>query len=211
MAVMSPVLAVVPCGGAPAAEVRATLASLAGQVAQVHLLDDDGAAPSEGNDLPEGLARLVRGELGLAEAGYVLVVPAGVVLARGAVGRLVARTQGLVVTRVVVPGLDPDHPCALWRAAWVRGEGLDLAALALAGVELDRERLSAGDPRVRAWVPADEVGAELVTRLGPEARRWARAAGARLAVTARLARVRRRLGAVRRARALRAQRLAQGE
>lgn len=214
MAVMSPVLAVVHRGSASAAELSATLSSLVGQVSAVQLVattpDDVGTAPADDALLPASVERLVRSSVHPDAVERVLVVPAGVVLARGAVARLTARAAapGRVVTRVLVPGLAAERPLALWRGDWVRGAGLDAGSIATAGVELDRERLDHGDPRVRSWVPADEVGAALVPQTGPSLARWSWRTGARLSVRSRVAVVRSRLGQLRRSRALGKQRRA---
>ena len=205
MAVMPPVLAVVHRGSAPEADLLATLSSLAGQVTAVRLV---GATPDDGASLPERFARLVRSSVDPDAVELVLVVPAGVVLARGAVARLAARAAvpGRAVTRVLLPDLGAERPVAAWRGDWVRSAGLGADVLATAGVEVDRERLDHADPRARAWVPADEIGAALVSQCGPSLARWSWRTGTRLAVRSRIADVRSRLGQLRRARALRKQR-----
>jgi len=183
MAVMRPVLAVVDPAGASAAELDATRASLRGQVAAVHVL-------GEGSASLDGVAA-------------VLVLPAGIVLARGALARLArhAAMPGRQVTRVFLPGL--DRPVALWRLELVRRAGLSLEQLARGGTELERPLLDPADGRARAWVPADEIGVE---RAEKASRTWPWVAGLRLGAAARVAGVRSRLGQLKRARALEAQR-----
>lgn len=176
MAVMRLPVAIV--GPGPDADRRRTLASLRGQVRAV-------LGPGE-VDLP-----------GDAEA--LLVVPAGVSLARGAVRRLSRRAAGRRLVRVFLPGL--ERPLAWWDAGLVREAGLSPGRLVAAGPELERELLDPQDGRARAWVPADEVGAS--TRGGGA---WAWRTGAALALRAAVAPLRSRAGQVKRARALRRQR-----
>ncbi len=205
MAGMRPVPAVVPVGTASRTELLATLASLLGQVAYVCIV---GEVPDDGARLPDRLAHLVRTDLDLGARDGALVVPAGVVLARGAVTRLAERASvpGRIVTRVFLPGLTAIGPVTRWDAAWLRDRELDAPQIAAASPDLDRDLFDHTDPRVRAWVPADEIGVALLADLGDDPAGWSRRTGRRLALTGRLAPARSWAGAVRRSRALRAQR-----
>ncbi len=186
---IAPVRAVVTWAHWSADERAAVRASLRGQVAQVRAVDEP-AAPGR---------------------GPVLVVTSPVVFAWGAVDRLRARAEqsGRVVTRVLVPQAEPTS-VALWSAAWLDRSAVRPDLLVEGGLDFDRERLPHGDPQVRAWVRADEIGAQRFTGDRAAALRWAGVEGVRLTVRHGVKTVRHALGPLRRATTLALQRRAHG-
>ncbi|WP_027286894.1 hypothetical protein [Ruania albidiflava] len=193
----SDVLALVAAHGWRPEQVRAVSGSLAGQVGRIQVLSPSRAvtaAPPRVGASPD------------APAGFVLVVTAPVVFARGAVRRLLRmRTQSTAVVRVLLPEGGPAD-VALWSQAWLQTEHVGTDRLLALGLDFDRERMPAGDPRVRIWTRGDDLGiVPLATVPAPPAR-WARAEGGKLWLRAVLTALRGRAGAVRRARQLARQR-----
>ena len=144
---------------------------------------------------------------GTVEHSDLLVVTSPVVFAPGGVRALLrfASAPGRIVTRVLLPGGEPTD-IALWSAAWLRRQDVDLHRIAEYGLDFDRRHLPGDDPQARAWVRADEVG---ITPISPGAGRPKGSplvAGLRLGTGRATTSARAVLGRIRRTRALARQR-----
>jgi len=191
------VLALVAAHGWRPDQVRAVRDSLAGQVGRVQVLSPSSPVtaepPAPGPSPDVGVA-------------YVLVVTSPVVFAGGAVHRLLReRTEGTAVVRVLLPEGRPGD-VALWSRSWLQAQHVGWDRLPDLGLDFDRDRMPAGDPRVRIWTRGDDLGIVPLSRVPGPPSRWALVQGARLRAGSVVTALRGRAGAVRRARALARQR-----
>ncbi|RIK11610.1 MAG: hypothetical protein DCC50_14200, partial [Acidobacteria bacterium] len=148
------------------------------------VLDGRGAGPEELAAASASLLAQVEGPLLDATATLrpdvpLLVVPGHVVLARGAVRRLLSdlATPGRCLTCVVAPGSATLTRVTAWAPRWLAHWPGTLADLVDADLAFDREHLPTGSPVARAWLRADAVGVAAAADVGPDPAGWARRTG----------------------------------
>ena len=166
-----------------------------------------GASDAVLRSLQDQVARVLSEEQsGDDETETLLVITSPVVFAHGAVERLrqMAAHPGRVVTRVLVPDVDPAS-VSLWSARWFARERVGVDSLRGHDLDFDRQRLPHDDARVRAWVRAEDIGVASWRRITNPSR-WARTEEARLRLGQALVPVRSVLGRIRRTRSLARQR-----
>jgi len=176
---MVDVQVVLNAGGVSAEELAASVSSLLPSVDRLEVAHTDVASLSV---LSERFGAAVGPLDSLRPDLPLLVVPARVAFAFGAVRRLVSHTQvpGRCVTRVFLPELSEAEHLACWSSSFLRLYDGSLSSLVNAGVSFDRRHLSHSSPRARSWLPAHSVGVAMVSDTGDDLERWSRRTGVTL-------------------------------
>jgi len=137
------------------------------------------ADSADGRMLEEHFGGSVRAAGALRPGVPLLVVPAGVVVAWGAIRRLRAHTEvpGRCVTRVFLPGSREAEFLACWSTSFLRLYEGSLDSLVDADLSFDRAQLSPASPKARSWLPAPAVGVAVVGEVGDDLASWSRRTG----------------------------------
>lgn len=173
---MGDVQVVLNARGVAAEELATSVQGLLPSARRIELAHTD---PETVRVLSERFGRAVRPAGSLRSDVPLVVAPARVAFAVGAVRRLVSHTDvpGRCVTRVFLPGLAETEHLACWSTSFLRLYDGSLSSLLDADLSFDRGQLSHSSPRARSWLPAPSVGVAMISETEGDLQRWSRRTG----------------------------------